>query len=57
LARLRSSRFSASNSAAVLPGRAWVVSVVTPSSRSAILSHRCRQDSEIPKLFATKAID
>src|SRR6185312_11178115 len=44
LFRLRSSRNSA-DSLLVTPGR-------TPSSTSASLSQRCRQDSEIPKSFA-----
>src|ERR671920_1981166 len=39
------------------PASTGEVDPETPSSRSAIFSHRARQDSETPKLLATCAID
>src|SRR3954451_7165667 len=53
LFRRRSSRSSADSSFAPPPPRSPLAGRVRPSSRSAIFSQRCRQDSEIPKSRAT----
>ncbi len=55
LLRRRSSRSSAESS--FPPPRSPTTGGARPSSRSAIFSQRCRQDSEIPKSRAIWAID